>query len=258
MQFTFSWSAYTLCVWNVLCSLCPHIVSMEQLIHPQTSCSALANSYKSSTITTIQSWLEGLFYLTVELSVTVKDMNGQLSYISITIPTVVMAVQFPVSVIWVDTERDCTCPANTDSTSTTAVGQFLNGVVAEEVLLVVGIVCGACRLEQRQVSAYSHRSFIHMYIDILLSETFKHVPAVLFAMKCAYRCRVSNMDSVIIINWWNECTRSMLWYCVLSVMDALSVNSGSIIPHLLKIIYIWQTGHSVWAGALSICAKTNH
>ena len=40
--------------------------------------------------------------------------------------------------------------SNTDSSSATAVGLFLGGVVAEAlgVLLIVGIVVGACRLRR--------------------------------------------------------------------------------------------------------------
>ena len=59
-----------------------------------------------------------------------------------------------VTLVGAEGERDCSCPvedeansrpANTDSSSATAVGLFLGGVVAGGlgVLLVVGIVCGA-------------------------------------------------------------------------------------------------------------------
>ena len=164
---------------------------------PKTTCSALV--LQSSSITTIQSWLKGPVLIDSWAVCHSKGFEWT-AQLSITTPTVVMSVQSPVSVIWADTERDCTCPANTDSTSDTAVGLFLGGVVAAEVLLMVGIVCGACRLEQRHVSSIqSYRSFIYTYIDILLRETWKHVPAVLFAMKCVYRCRVNTTDSVIII-----------------------------------------------------------
>ena len=44
----------------------------------------------------------------------------------------------------------CTCLTNTDSSSATAVGLFLGGVVAGVlgVLLIVGIVCGVCWLRR--------------------------------------------------------------------------------------------------------------
>ena len=64
-----------------------------------------------------------------------------------------------VTLVGVEAEIDCSCPfeaeasscpANTDSSSTTAVGLFLGGVVAGAlgVLLIAGIVCGAWRLRR--------------------------------------------------------------------------------------------------------------
>ena len=46
--------------------------------------------------------------------------------------------------------RANSCPANTDSISGTAIGLIIGGVVAGAlgVLLIVGIVCGACYLRK--------------------------------------------------------------------------------------------------------------
>ena len=54
-----------------------------------------------------------------------------------------------ITLAQVEVERDC--PANTDSSSATAVGVFLGGVVAGAlgVLLIEGIVIGVCLLGAR-------------------------------------------------------------------------------------------------------------
>ena len=50
----------------------------------------------------------------------------------------------------VESECDCSSCVNNDSSSATGVGLYLGGVVtgALGVLLIEGIVCGACRLRR--------------------------------------------------------------------------------------------------------------
>ena len=50
----------------------------------------------------------------------------------------------------VESESNCSCPVNNDSISATGVGLFLGGVATGVigVLLIGGIVCGACRLRR--------------------------------------------------------------------------------------------------------------
>ena len=55
-----------------------------------------------------------------------------------------------MSITLLPVEAEKVNPASTDSSSATAVGLFLGGVVAGAlgVLLIEGIVCGACRLRR--------------------------------------------------------------------------------------------------------------
>ena len=113
-----------------------------------------------------------------------------------------------VTLLGAETKRDDSCPANTDSSSATAVGLFLGGVVAGAlgVLLIVGIVCGACRLRRTK------RKWVHK--EQLCSHKHSYMATYIRISKFWIHVQPCSMP-------WNVywCMVSMhLWHFVMSVM----------------------------------------
>ena len=77
----------------------------------------------------------------------------------------------------VESECDCSSPINNDSSSATGVGLYLGGVVtgALGVLLIVGIVGGACRLGMSKAKCVYKFYRIHLkFVHIATAKYFIH------------------------------------------------------------------------------------